>query len=90
VLYRGQDQWERVGNTGQVSYVGTPDKPDGVMYGRVEFTLTSATLTYFLPSTGATPANPSTAWVVLAGRATPNNDAPGRRQPAGARTRGTG
>jgi len=76
VLYRGQDQWEQVDNIGQVSYVNTPDKPDGVLYNRVEFTLTSATLTYFLPSTGATPASPSKAWVVLSGSALPNNDAP--------------
>jgi hypothetical protein len=77
VLYRGQDQWEQVDNIGQVSYVNTPDKPDGVLYNRVEFTLTSATLTYFLPSTGATPASSSKAWVVLSGSALPNNDAPG-------------
>ena len=72
VLYRGQGQWEQVDNIGQVSYVNTPDKVDGQMYSRVEFTLTSATLTYFLPSTGATPASSSKAWVVLAGSAVPD------------------
>ena len=72
VLYRGQDQWEQVDNIGQVSYVNTPDTVDGLLYNRIEFTLTSATLTYFLPSTGATPASPSKAWVVLSGSALPN------------------
>jgi hypothetical protein len=61
-----------VDNIGQVSYVNTPDKVDDEMYSRIEFTLTSATLTYFLPSTGATPASPSKAWIVLAGSAVPD------------------
>ena len=72
VLYRGPDQWDQVDSIGQVSYVATPDKVDGDTDSRIEATLTSATLTYFLPSTGATPASPAKAWVVLSGSALPN------------------
>jgi hypothetical protein len=72
VLYRGQGRWQQVDNIGQVSYVETPDKVDGLMYDRVEVTLTAATLTYFLPGTDATPTSPSKAWVVLSGSAMPN------------------
>ena len=72
VLYASQGNWEQVDQLGQVSYVGTPDKVDGLMYGRVEVTLASLTRTYFLPGTSATPGDPSKAWLVLSGSAMPN------------------
>jgi hypothetical protein len=74
VLYRGQGAWREVDSiTRGITSVATPDNNpyDDVPGSVVNVNITAATLTYFLPGTGTTPADPSRAWLVMAGSALP-------------------
>ena len=82
VLYRGRGQWQAVeAITRGITSVPTPDNSsvDDVPGSVVNFDITAATLTYFLPGTDATPANPAKAWLVMSGSALPAGGADGHQ-----------
>lgn len=76
VLYASKGHWEQVDSIASTTNIPTPDRVNDLDAG-VTVQITSATLTYFLPGTAATPPSPSKAWLVLFGAALPYNAAPG-------------
>jgi hypothetical protein len=82
VLYRGRGQWQAVDAiTRGITSVPTPDNSpvDDVPGSVVNFDITAAMLTYFLPGTEATPANPAKEWLVMSGSALPAGGADGHQ-----------
>ena len=71
VLYDSITSWQVSRSfTGEVS-LSVLGPPSGAQLSAQQVMLLSTTLTYFLPSTGATPGEPSEAWLVVKGTTFP-------------------
>jgi hypothetical protein len=81
VLYDSMTSWQVSRSfTGEVS-LSVLGPPSGAQLSAHQVMLLSTTLTYFLPSTGATPGRPSEAWLVVKGTTFPFYTAASRGLP---------